>query len=140
MGLVVGVNLWQHPLRLIARSGQRPWPRLGHSVRDSAETDLLARFPVHVATEWLGNSIPVAVAHYLRVRPEDFARAVAEPWPTSAKSGALGGAEGGAACTRIQKHGITNGEAPPLEACDVMRFLARRYAFLYNDLGAGNRT
>ena len=74
------VNLRQHLLRLITRIGEKPWPRLWHSLRASAQTDLSARFPAHVVSAWLGNTVAVAAKHYLRVTPADFERAAKEPW------------------------------------------------------------
>ena len=81
-GWWANVNLRQHLLRLIRRIGERPWPRLWHSLRASAETDLVARFPLHVVAAWLGNTPKIALRHYLRVTPEDCARAASEPWNT----------------------------------------------------------
>lgn len=84
------VNLRQQLLRLIARIGERPWPRLWHALRASAESDLVARFPIGTTCEWIGNTVAIAAKHYLRIGPEDKARAIAEPWggekihPTSA--------------------------------------------------------
>ena len=90
------VNLRQHLLRLIARIGEKPWPRMWHSLRAAAETDIASRLPIHVAAEWRGNSVPVAAAHYLRVR-------LVEPWSgRGAKSGAQGGGQFGAADTGVQ--------------------------------------
>ena len=49
----------------------------------------LARaFPLHVVTEWLGNTPQVALQHYLRVTDEDFERAARPATPDSAKSSA----------------------------------------------------
>lgn len=84
------VNLRQQSLRLIARIGERPWPRLWHALRASAEPDLVARFPIGTTCEGIGNTVAVAARHYLRIGPEDKARAIGEPWggekmdPTSA--------------------------------------------------------
>ena len=71
---------------MIARIGEQPWPRLWHALRASAETDLVARFPIHVVTEWLGNTPAVAARHYLRVTPEDIARATVEGWRAKQKA------------------------------------------------------
>lgn len=74
------VNLRQHLLRLITRIGEQPWPRLWHSLRASCQSDLTARFPIHVAAAWLGNTPKIALKHYLRVTPLDYERAIQEPW------------------------------------------------------------
>lgn len=81
------VNLRQRLLRSIARIGGQPGSRLWHSPRASAETDLVARFPIHVFTAWLGNTPKIAIKHYLRVTPADFERAVREPWNGGTQSG-----------------------------------------------------
>jgi len=74
------VNLRQHLLRLIARIGERPWPRLWHSLRASCQTDLAHRFPLHVVAAFLGNTPKIAVKHYLRVTEADYTRLSNEHW------------------------------------------------------------
>jgi integrase len=64
-GFWMSINLRQGLLRLLTRSGIRPWPRLWHNLRSSAQTDLANRFPAHVVCEWLGNTKAVAQDHYL---------------------------------------------------------------------------
>jgi hypothetical protein len=71
---------WQCVRSMIGRAGLTRWPRLWHNLRASRQTDLVARFPLHTVSEWLGNTPSVATRHYLTVRPEDFAAAVAEHW------------------------------------------------------------
>jgi integrase len=100
-GWWANVNLRQHLLRLIARIGEQPWPRLWHSLRASAETDLVARFPLHVVTAWMGNTSKVATKHYLRVTPQDYTRAITEAWN--------GGTESG---TRVAQKAAQNVPAP----------------------------
>ncbi len=68
-------NLRTHFERLIIRAGHRPWPKLWHNLRSSAETDLAQRFPIHVVCQWLGNSRAIAQDHYLQVTERDFQRA-----------------------------------------------------------------
>ncbi|MBX3442850.1 MAG: site-specific integrase [Planctomyces sp.] len=79
--------------RIILRAGQTPWPRLFHALRSSCETELAARFPVHVVTAWLGNTPKVAMKHYLLTTDADFASAAGLPSPTARKSGAESGAQ-----------------------------------------------
>ena len=62
--------------RIIAKAGVEVWPRTFHNLRASLETDLSHQFPIHVVSEWLGNSPKVAADHYLSVRDQDFANAV----------------------------------------------------------------
>lgn len=73
------VNLRQHLLRLIVRAALKPWPRLWHNLRASAQTDLASHFPAHVVCEWLGNSRAVAADHYLQVTDQHFETAVNNP-------------------------------------------------------------
>ena len=46
--------------------------------RASRQTELPGSFPLHVVTEWLGNTPQIALKHYLRVTDEDFAQACGE--------------------------------------------------------------
>ena len=48
-------------------------------MRATRETELAARFPLHVVTAWTGNAAAVAAKHYLSVRDEDFAAALQNP-------------------------------------------------------------
>jgi integrase len=69
-------NLRTTFLKIILRAGLTPWPRLIQNLRASRETELAARFPLHVVTAWMGNTEAVAAKHYLSVRDEDFAAAL----------------------------------------------------------------
>lgn len=71
-------NSRTHMLRMILRAGLEPWTRPFHNLRASCETDLANRFPTHVVSKWLGNSVQVAAAHDLQVTDEHFERAVGE--------------------------------------------------------------
>ncbi len=55
--------------RLVKRAGLTPWPRLFHALRSSRETELLADFPMHVVTAWLGNTPKIALKHYAMATP-----------------------------------------------------------------------
>jgi integrase len=68
-------NLRTQLMKIIKRAGSKPWPRLFHNLRSSRQTELAARFPLHVVCEWLGNSKLIAQEHYLRVTEADFAKA-----------------------------------------------------------------
>ena len=65
-------------LKIIARAGLKPWPKLWQNLRSTRQTELADSFPAHVASAWIGNSVPVAVKHYLQVTDDHFALA-AEP-------------------------------------------------------------
>jgi len=71
-------NLRTQFLKLLAKAGVEPWPRVFHSMRASRQTELAESFPSHVVCSWLGNSEEVAKGHYLLVTNEHFERA-AEP-------------------------------------------------------------
>lgn len=62
-------------LRAIGRAGIPIWPKLFQNLRSSAETDMMARFPLHVCCKWCGNSPKVAQRHYLQVTPQHIADA-----------------------------------------------------------------
>jgi hypothetical protein len=74
-GFWCALNLRQGLLRLLTRCGLRPWPRLWHNLRSSAQTDLANRFPSHVVCEWLGNTRAVAADHYLQVTDAHYEQA-----------------------------------------------------------------
>lgn len=68
-------NLWRPARKIIERAGLKPWPRLWQNMRASCETDLTVDFPLHVVCQWIGNTAPVAVKHYLQVTDEHFEQA-----------------------------------------------------------------
>jgi integrase len=70
-----GENLATTGNRIIERAGLDPWPKTFQNLRSSCETDLVARFPLHVACIWIGNTAGIAVKHYLQVTEEDYQRA-----------------------------------------------------------------
>ncbi len=58
--------------KIIAKAGERPWPRLFHNMRASCATDWVERFPGHVVAGWLGHSPLIAARHYLQTRDVHF--------------------------------------------------------------------
>lgn len=72
----LNANLRTPFARILRRAGLSAWPRLFHNLRASRETELVEAFPVHVVTQWLGNTPKVAMAHYLMTHDEHFAKAV----------------------------------------------------------------
>jgi integrase len=101
-------NLRTRMEKIIARAGLKPWPKLFHNLRATRETELAQQYPMHVVCEWIGNSQPVALKHYLRVTDGDYATATAQPTATPAKvesTAAASGAESGAVIgqTAVQK-------------------------------------
>jgi len=71
-----GVNLGTHFRRIIVRAGVEPWPKLFQNLRSSCETELVDKWPAHVACAWIGHSEKVALKHYLQVTDEHFKKAV----------------------------------------------------------------
>lgn len=76
-----GMNLRTQFERIIAKAGEKPWPRLFHNMRASCATDWVERFPAHVVAGWLGHSPMIAAQHYLQTRDAhfDLAAGVGEP-------------------------------------------------------------
>ena len=66
-------NLRTQLKRIVVRAGLKPWPKTWHNLRASRQTELAARFPIHVVCSWLGNSPRIAQDHYLQVTDTDFA-------------------------------------------------------------------
>lgn len=74
-----GQNLRTTFAKIIARAGLTKWPKLFHNMRASRATELVAEFPQHVCSSWMGHSADVASEHYLRVRDTDFDKATSRP-------------------------------------------------------------
>jgi integrase len=68
-------NLRAQAHRIIRNAGLQPWPRVFQNLRASRETELVEAFPVHVVTDWIGNSPDVAKLHYLSILESHFQRA-----------------------------------------------------------------
>src|SRR5262249_35242701 len=69
-------NLRTQLLRIMRKAGVKPWPRLFQNLRASRETELADQFPLHVVTDWIGNSPDVATRHYLKTTDDHFRKAV----------------------------------------------------------------
>lgn len=79
-------NLRTQLERIIRGSGLKPWSRLWHSMRASCQTDLIQQHPIPVVCRWLGNSVAVAMRHYVDVSDSDFRKAIdRDPYATSAQ-------------------------------------------------------
>jgi integrase len=65
-------NLRTQAERILKRAGVKAWPKLFTNLRSSRETELVETFPLHVVTEWLGNSPEIARKHYLQVTEEHY--------------------------------------------------------------------
>ena len=84
-------NLRTQLLRIIAKAGLTPWPKLFQNLRSTRETELAESFPIHVVTSWMGNSQLVATKHYLQVTDSHFDEATR--FPTRALTEPEGNAE-----------------------------------------------
>lgn len=60
--------------------GILPWPKLWQNLRSTRETELIAEFGGEVACKWIGNSVKVAVQHYLNVNKSTYKKA--DSWET----------------------------------------------------------
>ena len=92
-------------MKIIYKAGLVPWEKPFQNLRATRETELAQTYPLHVVTAWIGNSIPIAAKHYLKVTDADFTRA------------ATGGAESGAVVT--QKAAQTGADAKRPEGTEV---------------------
>jgi integrase len=68
-------NLRTQLQKIVKRAGLDPWPKLWQNLRSTRETELCDEFPTHVAAAWIGNTVQVAMKHYLQVTDEHFQKA-----------------------------------------------------------------
>ena len=80
-------NLRTQFLRIIARAGVKPWPKLFHNLRASRQTELTGSFPLHVVCEWIGNTALIAEVHYLQVTDDHYQQAVKDTTERGTESG-----------------------------------------------------
>ena len=84
-GLVLG-SLHREFQALCAKAGLEPWAKPSHMLRRGCETDWAGRFPLHVVTDWLGNSPAVALSRYTKATESDFRAASANATGAPARS------------------------------------------------------
>lgn len=65
-------NLRTQLHKIIRRAGLQPWGKPWQNLRNTRETELVERFPVHVAAARLGNTEAVATKQYLQVTEHHF--------------------------------------------------------------------
>ncbi len=70
-------NLRTQFFRILRRAKVPAWERLFHNLRASRQTELADQFPLHVVTDWIGNSPDIADRHYLKTTDEHFRKAIA---------------------------------------------------------------
>ncbi len=130
-------NLRTQLLRIIKGAGVKPWPKLFHNLRASRQTELTARFPLHVVCEWIGNSAPIADKHYLQVTDDHYDDAVTTTTPEvrgteSSTVDAESGTVSGTAICRTIAHRLARNESSPGKPgcvaayCVSVRFNARQ--------------
>lgn len=73
-----GTNLRTQLLKIMARAGVKPWPKLWVNMRASRATELANEFPSHVAADWLGHTEAIANAHYRQTTEAHYAKAIGE--------------------------------------------------------------
>lgn len=64
-------NLRTQFKRILTRASIKPWPRLFQNLRSTRESELASKYPLHVATAWIGNTARIAERHYLQI-PDTF--------------------------------------------------------------------
>jgi hypothetical protein len=69
-------NLRTTLLKIIARAGVKPWPKLWQNLRASAATDWARSRAEHVATEFCGHTKQVAIENYRMVTDHDYEAAL----------------------------------------------------------------
>ena len=87
--LLLTISVFRGSAHQLNQIGIKPWGKTFQNLRSSRETELVEDFPVHVVTEWLGNSPDVARKHYLQTHEGHFQRAVEKRWPDSGTESGL---------------------------------------------------
>lgn len=58
---------WRTPLeKMMEKAGIKPWDALFNSLRASGEIDIARVYGLQCATEWVGNSVQIALKHYVK--------------------------------------------------------------------------
>ncbi len=70
-----GLNLRTQLMRILAKAGLKPWPKLWQNLRSTRQTELSKDWPEFVICSWMGNSKVVAREHYLQITDEHFKQA-----------------------------------------------------------------
>ena len=66
-------------MRILAKAGLKPWPKLWQNLRSTRRTELARDWPEYVVCSWMGNSRVIAREHYLQVTDEHFEQAAQNP-------------------------------------------------------------
>jgi integrase len=65
--------------KIIKAAGVAQWPKLFQNLRASRETELMSKFPAKDVCSWIGNSLAIAMKHYVMATDESFRRAIESP-------------------------------------------------------------
>lgn len=65
-------NLRTTLLKIIARGGVAPWPKLFQNLRASGATDFAKSMPSHVAASVCGHTVEIAMEHYRMTTDSDL--------------------------------------------------------------------
>ena len=72
-------NLRTQLLRIIARAGVAPWPKLFQNLRATRATELVAAgWPEYKVCAWIGHTEAVAKKHYWQVTDDDYRKAAGQ--------------------------------------------------------------
>ncbi|PHQ35606.1 tyrosine-type recombinase/integrase [Rhodopirellula bahusiensis] len=66
------LNLRTPLLRKIESLKMEPWPKLFQNLRANALTDLAEEHPIHKVCRWLGNTVDVAMRHYVIIKKREY--------------------------------------------------------------------
>lgn len=82
------INLRTALQRKIKAAGLEPWPKLFQNLRANALTDLCETQPMHRVCRWLGNTIDVAMRHYVIIKKKEYEGLVPNSDSQNASKGA----------------------------------------------------
>jgi hypothetical protein len=70
-----GFRCWHQGAQFLGSTSGQSWERLFHNLRASRQTELANEFPLHVVTDWIGNSPEIADRHDLKTTDDHFKKA-----------------------------------------------------------------
>lgn len=97
-------NLGTTARKYVRRAGFTPWDKFWNALRASCETDLMDRFGIRKACQWIGNTPNIALKNYSLTRREDFIEAGNQ---VSANAKKESDAKSDAAQANITSHGAS---------------------------------
>jgi len=147
------VNLRTQLERIVRRAGLKPWPKLWQNLRATRATELVRKYPQHVAAAWCGHTVQIADKHYWQVTEADYQRAIQYPSTIEKVSSSVagnvrfeGGTESGTpvAQNAAQSVPAPRGKLEKVESqgvfnYDVVQHGAQRNLLLQNNLVGDGR-